>query len=232
MKRLVPSLRKRWAELHDPDRFRLVHRAGLTFLVNYNAWADRQVVIHGLVERPQIEYLFTRIRGRACTMFLDIGAHMGIYAALAASRHLCGRVIAFEPDPRNYVRLCTQLLLNDLLDVVETHEAAVSNTDGTVSFAQGEYDVWSHVGAGDLNVRALRLDTLLSPVAESIAIKMDIEGHELTALAGMTRLLNANDCFLQIESFADNLPALITTMRSLGYTHLNTIAHDHYFARD
>jgi hypothetical protein len=56
----------------------------------------------------------------------DIGAHLG-YFALGAARLVgkCGRVVAFDGDPDNVVRLREHMLKNDLAGRVEVVHAAV-----------------------------------------------------------------------------------------------------------
>jgi FkbM family methyltransferase len=238
LKRLIPSLRKRWAWLSPPDKCRVVKRDGALFLVNYVGWADQMVVIHGLAERPQVEFLLQAIDARQCGVFMDIGAHMGVYSIMVARwAPRCTKIIAFEPDPRNFTHLLANLLVNGLTGKIETHAIAVSDCDGSVPFTQGPatHDVWSKVDiatAATMSVPSARLDTLLSLAGKSIAIKMDIEGHELQAIAGMRELLRKNRCFMQVESFAEQLPAFTAAMAELGYRRIHTIAHDHYFTND
>ena len=236
LKRLIPTLRKRYAELLPERKYRLVARDGAVFLVGYQSWADRMTVVHGLAERPQIEYFTHEIADRGCDLFLDIGAHMGTYAIMVARRTDCRRIIAFEPDARNFAHLEANLLVNGLLDQVERQPLALSDRDGTVPFEQGtEHDVWSKVStsaaAGSIFVACARLDSILAVSNQTIALKIDIEMHELQALEGMHRLLQNNRCFMQVECFPDYLPAFTEAMQSLGYQRIHTIANDHYFAQ-
>ena len=235
LKRLIPSLRKRWARLSPPEKYRLVKREGVFFLVNNSGWADQMVITHGLAERPQLEYLLQAINARQCGVFLDIGAHMGVYAIMIAHRApRCTKIMAFEPDPRNFTHLQANLMVNGLSTIVESHAIAVSDCDGTVPFVPGPatHDVWSKVdaaGAGTMSVPAARLDTMLTLSDESIAIKIDIEFHELQAVNGMKELLRKNRCFMQVECFDERLPAFTAAMTELGYRLIHTIAHDRYF---
>ena len=61
--------------------------------------------------------------GARC-VFLDIGAHWGIYALWAQSSGLFDRVIAVEADPRNAAQLHANLYLNDLAGVIDVYAAA------------------------------------------------------------------------------------------------------------
>jgi FkbM family methyltransferase len=236
LKRLIPSLRKRRAELSPPHKYRLVKRDGAIFLVNYRDWADRMAIIHGLVERPQIEYLIGQIIDRRCDLFLDIGAHMGSYAMMAALRTRCARIIAFEPDPQNFAHLQANLLVNGLIDRVERRAVAISDQDGPVPFARSPqtHDVWSRISdasrAATMSVPAARLDSLLPLSGQAIALKIDIEEHERQALGGMTLLLRNNRCFMQVECFDAALPDFTAAMAELGYVLIRSIAHDRYFA--
>ena len=236
LKRLVPSIRKRRAWFTPPQRYRIVKREGSRFLVNFSTWADRMVILHGLVERPQMEFLLRNIRERRCTLFLDIGAHMGTYAITVSKRTPCARIVAFEPDPRNYAHLQANLLLNGLVGIIEPRPVAISDTDGEVSFVLGppSNDVWSQVGEGQLDaitihVPSARLDSILAVRGASVALKIDIEGHELIALGGMQALLRENRCVMQVECFDDRLPDFTAAMARLGYRLVHAIGPDRFF---
>jgi FkbM family methyltransferase len=194
------------------------------------------VVMHGLAERPQMEFLLRSIQDHRCTIFLDIGAHMGIYAITVAKRTQCARILAFEPDPRNYAHLQANLLLNGLVGVIEPHAVAISNSDGELSFVLGppSHDVWSRVGEGrpdsiTINVPSTRIDSVLGARGASVALKIDIESHELTALEGMQSLLRENRCILQVECFDDRLPEFEAAMARLGYHLVHAIGPDRFF---
>lgn len=238
LKRLVPSLRKRRAEMSNPHAYRLIKRNGATFLVDYLAWSDRQTLIHGLVERPQTEFLLREITQRHASVFVDIGAHTGAYAIMVALHTTCGRIVAFEPDVRNFAHFQANLLVNRLIGKIETYPIAVSDEDGTAPFISVEppYNVWSRIGGEPGNptnalVQTCRLDSLLTLDDTSIALKIDVEGHELQVVDGMRKLLQDNSGILQIESVPERLPSLVTKMKTLGYEHIHSIAFDRYFAR-
>ncbi|HXR86032.1 MAG TPA: FkbM family methyltransferase [Stellaceae bacterium] len=237
LKRLIPSLRKRRHELGDPQQYRLIKREGLLFLVDYTAWADKTAVIHGLAERPQTEFLLREITDRGAGIFLDIGAHMGSYAMMIRRHTNCRRIIAFEPDPMNFAHLQANLLINRMVDSIESHKLAVSDTKGVTGFRRGEppNDVWSKICApdeqGDSFVQTARLDDMVAVTGETIALKIDIEGHEGRAIAGMRELLRNNSCIMQVECFEERLPAFERLMDELGYHRFHAIAPDHYFSR-
>ena len=63
-----------------------------------------------------------------------------------------------------------------------------------------------------------------------IAIKIDVEGHEVNVINGALKLLSENDCVLQVECFTA-VPELEGILRAIGYKRKNSISGDHYFAR-
>lgn len=121
---------------------------------------------------------------------LDVGSFLGYYALMAAhSVDHHGNVWAFEADPRNYELLVKNVATNHAM--VEHRHVAVSDRDGTlrISLTRGEQST-SHVSeAGEIEVRAVRLDSFLPPQVAPRAIKIDVEGHEVSALLGMRELI-------------------------------------------
>ena len=63
----------------------------------------------------------------------------------------------------------------------------------------------------------------------TILIKMDVEGSEFHALAGMERTLRDNRCYLQVELYSDRFEDLKALFERLGYRYLKTNYIDHYF---
>ncbi len=89
----------------------------------------------------------------------DVGANVGFYT-LIASRVLgpAGRVIAFEPSPRNLGFLRQNLRLNHITNV-KILDFAVSDSEGETRFFVGnDPRVSKLTAAGDITVRTTTLD--------------------------------------------------------------------------
>ena len=64
---------------------------------------------------------------------------------------------------------------------------------------------------------------------EKVAIKIDVERHELNVLEGLNNLLKHNDIILQIELFEDRRDSIIKYLEERDFKHINTIQRDFYF---
>ncbi len=122
-------------------------------------------------------------------VFVDVGAHIGLYAILAASRVAPGgRSIAFEADPVNHERLRTNVALNPRLRVDSTC-VGISDRDETARLAlntTGNRGGNSLLGTGPEGVtircRPLK-DALAELGVERVdAMKLDVEGMEYRIL--------------------------------------------------
>ncbi len=123
---------------------------------------------------------------------VDVGAHFGLYTIACGKRvGSAGCVVAFEPHPGNFALLRRQILLNELSDRIEAHEAAVGDRDGHTQFTSG-YSVQSHITPNmndGIRVKVCRLDSVFADSKVDI-IKIDVEGFEEKALQGAEGLLN------------------------------------------
>lgn len=143
--------------------------------------------------------------------FIDIGAHYGLYAILAAhcigSR---GHVLAFEPAPPIFRRLCWHLRLNGARQV-EVHPCAVGARKSTMTLympVRGVDTINSlppAIGDGitrGVDVEVITLDDLVfSRQLPSIdMIKVDVEGAEAEVLNGSTRVLEQYRPFWLFEA--------------------------------
>jgi len=123
---------------------------------------------------------------------LDVGANIGVYTLLAASRiGLSGQVIAFEPGPKAHPRLVENIMLNQLHNIT-IHACAVGDQNGYVDFLancdttnrmQTKVDLGKHT----IKVHIARLDDVIK--LDCAFGKMDIEGAEPIALRGAEQLL-------------------------------------------
>ena len=135
---------------------------------------------------------------------VDVGGNEGLFT-LAAARQLgsSGKVIAFEPLPRNYRYIIANLALNGFVDssrfVVEP--LALTNWDGEVELFLGPIGNPSVTTVGQtgtsrksINVPCYRLDTYLHEkrISQVDLVKIDVEGAEGFVIDGMLDLLRGS----------------------------------------
>jgi FkbM family methyltransferase len=129
---------------------------------------------------------------RPATVVFDIGANVGIYTLLFADRvGPAGRVVAFEPAPRNVAYLRKHLALNSVSNV-EIVDAAVSDAVGSSSFDDTADSCAGRLeSTGALRVRTTTIDHFVqgSGLHPSL-IKIDVEGAEGDVLHGALKTLN------------------------------------------
>lgn len=187
-------------------------------------------------EPMQPHLLITLARQLECDVFVDVGSNVGAYALLMSTVPTMTSIHAFEPSPDTFVELQANVALNDVH--IHLHNLAVSDREGVLTFGiinalSGANSVVStslHSNFVDkVEVKSVRLDDVLSFVGKRLCMKMDIEGHEPAALAGMKETLSRNEVLLQIEDYDQDdskLPGLLTP---LGYRHLFRVGSDRYF---
>lgn len=238
LRRWIPSVNRR-VRLATGNRFFLARAHGKRFLLDIQNLIDRRIAAWGTFEPEQVERFLGEAKRRRPRIFLDVGACWGYYSLLMHGLPGLEEIHAFEPDPVNRSQLFANILINEAHAGIRVHDYGISDRSGRIAFSaagernRGSSHVAGPAGAEDgtaIEVRAL--DEVMQPSGERIFIKIDVEGHELQAVAGMRHLLQANDCFLQIESFETNLPRLVSAMRDLGYRKEASVESDHYFTRE
>ena len=122
----------------------------------------------------------------------DIGAHVGFYTLLASVLvGNGGRVIAFEPLPRNIHYLKKHLQLNHCNNVTLI-EAAVGGKSGNAFFRIEPSSYTGYLSTeGRFKVKLVGLDEIVlnGEIPPPDYIKMDIEGGEYLALLGAREIL-------------------------------------------
>lgn len=146
--------------------------------------------------------------------FIDGGANIGYFTLIAAKAVApSGRVHAFEPQPDNRRRLEEHVAMNGLSDVVTIHPVALSDQPGEVelhTFAnpaanhgQSTFFAGSHA-TRKVAVQTVRLDDYLPDLRPRL-IKLDIEGAEPLAIAGMRETLRRHRPAVIVELNATTL---------------------------
>ena len=131
-------------------------------------------------------------------IFIDIGANVGAYSFFAAScTGPLARIVALEPQPGIFKRLCDNIAFNPGVPI-EAVPVAVADVEGTIQLFldlnnAGESSVRriaSHMersGAIDIDAKPLAQIVAERDLPRIDALKIDIEGAEDLALAPFFR---------------------------------------------
>ncbi|WP_114394741.1 FkbM family methyltransferase [Oleisolibacter albus] len=157
-------------------------------------------------------------------LFIDVGANIGAYTLIASE--LPGvTVVALEPNPTAFRKLCFNVERNRRRNVHLLNEAASDHAgtiqmtnDGSSSINRVVDPVADPDGqqAATIAVPCRRLDQSLPslglPIPDGlpVLVKMDIEGHEPAALAGMEGLFDRIDAILVENGERDGCRRILT----------------------
>jgi FkbM family methyltransferase len=143
--------------------------------------------------------------------FLDIGANLGVYSIRLGQYMRTGHMHAFEPIPRIRELFKRSSFLNGYDHLLTIHDNAISDHEGEAvlnvpnAHAGGASLETSGGDANGLRVALRTLDGMMPADFRCQLIKLDVEGHELQALRGMTGVLSrSEDCMLMFEKLASH----------------------------
>jgi len=218
-------LGRAWSGQAAPPNAFLGDHTALTLLDGLMMFVDTRgidvtpsLLMRGVWE-PEATALFQRLIRPGDTV-LDLGAHLGVYALLAARGvGPGGQVHAFEPNAR-YADLATRSLsVNGFAGHARVHELALGEAEGQAELVFS----WAWGGGGHVAIdraeakpeqerqpcRVIALDEMFSdPEFRVDVVKMDIEGAEGRALRGMWRLLERSPNARVMFEFAPGLIAM------------------------
>lgn len=131
-------------------------------------------------------------------VFVDGGAYDGDTLIQAAAIIPLARAYAFEPDLANFTRLATNS--NRLKIPVVNFPCGLSAQSEWLAFAGDNGEASSVSSEGNIRIQCVSLDQCL--VGEHIDyLKLDIEGHEIAALAGAKEIIAREHPVLAIAAY-------------------------------
>lgn len=228
-------------------RYLIERRMGLRLLLDQTNVIDQEVLIKGAWEQAQLDYLFAlaadqRRRQGSGAVFIDVGAHWGLYALEACRSGMFVETVAVEPDPTNFAQLQANLFLNGCENSIRTLQVAATDHERTFGLSVGTPRNRGGTTVVDVGqphhatCRGVRLDGLLDFPGKLLVIKIDVEGHEREAVRGLGRLLASNRCVLQVEAWSEGAEMLEqrvhdlkTLLAGFGLEFLNLIDCDCFF---
>ena len=130
---------------------------------------------------------------------IDVGANIGVYTVLATEKvGKNGKVVAIEPEPKNYKQLLGNIKLNNFQNVIPI-EAALTDHNGIEKLYCSPWAgchslVITKDRIPSVEVSVKTLDKLVEELnlKKIDLIKIDTEGAEIPVLKGAERMLKAN----------------------------------------
>ena len=161
---------------------------------------------------------------------LDCGANYGYWSILVTSKPFGShRAIAIEPSSENFAKLVNNARVNR--NRIETMKCAIGAARGTARLSGTKHEAFSIAGGnggGGEQVPVIALDDLLDDgkiaAGGKYLIKLDVEGVEIDAIKGATRLLRGDSVIICEEHGND--PDHTVSRYILEQTPLKLIVYD------
>ena len=160
---------------------------------------------------------------------LDCGANFGYWSVLVSSApYGSHKAIAIEPSSQNFAKLANNAAING--NRFELMKCAVGAAPGTARLSGTKHEALSIAGDGadGEEVPVIALDNLIddgriSPAGKYL-VKLDVEGAEIAAIKGSTRLLQEDSAILCEEHGNDRSHSVSRYI--LEQTPLKLIVYD------
>jgi FkbM family methyltransferase len=176
---------------------------------------------------PESVAVFLRLVG-ASRLFVDVGAHTGLYTLTALAADAAVRVVAFEPESRVRAALVENVKANGWEQRCEVRSEAVADRGGRATFHVPHHPLPTSArlagtparpgAVDDISVPVVALDEALAGEERVDIVKIDVEGAQDGVVRGMRRVLSHHRPVLFIECLpADPLVEIEDLLRSAGY---------------
>jgi FkbM family methyltransferase len=176
----------------------------------------------------ELELLFRHSRDVDYTL-LDCGANYGYWSVLVTSKPFgAHRAIAIEPSSDNFAKLANNAVVNG--NRFETLKCAIGAAKGTARLSGTKHEAFSIASGTNRGeeVPVMALDDLLTDgkiaPGGKYLIKLDVEGVEIDAIKGGTKLL-AGDSMIICEEHGND-PDHTVSRYILDQTPLKLIVYD------
>ena len=210
----VNSLEFHRRRLQDPnvgEAPEVAHLDGYRLLARPDDLAVGRHVLDGVYE-PEVIAVFSALL-RPGMNVIDIGANIGVFAMLAASRvGPDGSVLAVEPNPRNARMIEASRRLNGFTNVTVLQAAAGRETGMlgiNTSFSNGTTAaIEDGLELSAESVACVALDRMVDRTRPIGLMKIDVEGAEFNALLGCAGLIRRDRPAIIFEFSPGALPSI------------------------
>jgi FkbM family methyltransferase len=163
-------------------------------------------------------FLTDRIKN--AKVYADVGGNVGVFSVLPALVNPRCKIFCFEPDVTIKPLIVRNMKLNGL---DETHitiiSAAAGDRDGSLEYHPHAYGFLANICKEDVSIYDVRCTAPMIRLDDFFAdqgsdpdlLKIDIDGGEMSALRGMSRILTETKPDLFLEVHPVHLPRLGST---------------------
>jgi len=185
------------------------------------------------VVEPKIKEFL--IRNNSEGVFVDIGANGGMHT-IPSARKMEGRVIAIEPESKNFEILKKNIRLNGLKNVIAINKGCFSRR-GKLTFylddgIGGHSFINKDIGHKHVKINVDTLDNILKKlkIKRVDLIKIDVEGAEADVLKGAMKTLKSSHPKIVFEAWDEKyLRKIEKILKPLNYKIVK-IAEENYLA--
>jgi FkbM family methyltransferase len=177
----IPRIGTATVDFRDQSTF-----GWMTYLLGQQLPEDGELVVIRRYLRPD-------------SIFWDVGANIGLVSALVLADCPAVRIVAIEPNHSLAIKLNLLFASHEQVKVLNR---ALSDTDGEAPFFiprrasfNGSLEIGTHTSGEIVTVRLSRGDSLmdeLSHFSPPALVKIDVEGHEPSVFAGLSRIIRQN----------------------------------------
>tara|TARA_B100001175_G_scaffold244597_1_gene211165 strand:+ start:431 stop:1201 length:771 start_codon:yes stop_codon:yes gene_type:complete len=220
LKRLIPSIGIRLLKILKKNRG-FFNIDGFKMYLDFLDPIDRTIILNKTYEIEEINILTKLIKNNSAAKFIDIGANCGFYSFQLAMQNL--EVLAFEPNSEALLKMKNTINQNEeLKNKINIFSYGLSNINskmqmrsmikhGYVQTGGSSVTADKHSQNNKYKIYEAEFkigDEILKFKKDNLAIKIDVEGHELNTLKGIQNLLNSNNCIIQVEIFEKNFKSV------------------------
>lgn len=149
-------------------------------------------------------------------VFFDVGANIGVYSLFCATIHKGCKVVAFEPDSKNFYRLLDNIRLNNLDSRIDLYRFLIAEKTGQKQFITLSNEIGASGGQMQDTSRVgddscYSIDDLIIysfDFPDPTHIKIDIDGQELKVIQGMRKTLTSQklkSVLIEIDNDRDEI---------------------------
>lgn len=228
LKRLFPHLYKSYLNIFKIKNTKFKFE-NIEYDLDTRHLIDRHFYFTKSYEELDYTYLCNKIKELDIKIFIDIGACWGLYSLRVASKFKDIQVYSFDPISKNIERLKKSILKNKILNI-KVYNSAVGNEDGNITLNVDSDFSPNYFISPDFYFndekkifkkevcQIIKLDSSLDIYLSTLALKIDVEGHELEVLKGAKNLLVNNKCIILIEILINNKAEIFDYFKSIHYS--------------